>query len=114
MTAWYWARFEVVNALASSVASTANPFADPRLRIAVMPAEIESCRKPAVLENTRTRVSVAADARCGNMTSPPAPTPRARNTVRRVTCWGMTDSCQPEIVNTREQPFDRDGRRHEW
>jgi hypothetical protein len=85
-TAWYRARFCVVNALASSVASTVNPFWAPRLRIAVIPAGIESCRNPAVLENTSTLVRGAADAVCGNTASPAATEPSApmpRNTVRR-------------------------------
>jgi hypothetical protein len=43
-----------VNALAFSVAETEKPFALPRPRIAAMPAGIESCRNPAVLEKTST------------------------------------------------------------
>ena len=53
-TASYWARLAVVKAAASSVAVTVKLFAAPRSRIAWMPAGIESCRKPAVLEKTST------------------------------------------------------------
>ena len=51
-----------VNAVESSVASTAKPLAAPICWIAAMPAGIESCRKPAVSENTSTLSSGAADA----------------------------------------------------
>ena len=62
MTASYWARFASVNAVASSVASTAKPLAAPISWTAVMPAWIESWREAAVLENTSTFSSGAADA----------------------------------------------------
>ncbi|GAA1174118.1 hypothetical protein GCM10009578_014980 [Streptomyces rhizosphaericus] len=37
------------------MASTANPAWVPSCRMAAMPSGMESCRKPAVLENTSTR-----------------------------------------------------------
>jgi hypothetical protein len=43
-----------VNAPASSVAATEKPFERPRLLIAAIPAGIESCLNPAVLEKTST------------------------------------------------------------
>src|SRR4029079_7428004 len=61
-TAWYWARFEVVNWLASSVAVTENSLAAPSCWMAEMSAGMASWRKPAVLEKTSTLVSGAADA----------------------------------------------------
>ena len=54
ITASYWARFASLNCVLSSVASTAKPLAAPSSWIAVMPAGIESCRKPAVSEKTST------------------------------------------------------------
>src|SRR5688500_15888133 len=57
MTARYLPRFFEVNALASSVASTANPFSCPSFRIAAMPGPMEVWRKPSVLEKTSTRES---------------------------------------------------------
>src|SRR5688500_4525753 len=57
MTARYRPRFFEVNAPASSVASTANPFSCPSFRIAAMPGPMELWRKPAVLEKTSTRDS---------------------------------------------------------
>ena len=49
-----------MNAAASSVASTAKPFAAPSCWIAAMPAGIESCRKPAVLrEHEHAKVGAA-------------------------------------------------------
>ena len=59
-TASYWARLAVVNAVASSVAVTVKLLAAPRSRIAWMPTAIESCRKPAVLQKTRTSYGVSA------------------------------------------------------
>ncbi len=53
-TASYWARFALVNCVESSVASTLKSFWAPSCSMAAMPAGIESCRKPAVLEKTRT------------------------------------------------------------
>ena len=53
-TASYWARLAAVKAAASSVAVTVKPLAVPSCRMAAMPAGMESCRKPAVLENTST------------------------------------------------------------
>ena len=43
-----------MNCAPSSVASTVNPLAAPISVMAVIPAGIESCRKPAVLEKTST------------------------------------------------------------
>ncbi len=54
ITAWYLARLASVNAAPSSVASTVNPLSAPSCWIAAMPAGMESCRNPAVLEKTRT------------------------------------------------------------
>ncbi len=53
-TAAYFASPVAVNAAASSVAVTVKPLAEPRSRIAWTPAGMESCRKPAVFEKTRT------------------------------------------------------------
>ena len=44
-----------MNTVASSVASTWKPRSSPSERIAAMPAGIESCRNPVVLENTSAR-----------------------------------------------------------
>ena len=51
-----------MKAPASSVASTVKSLAAPSCWIAAMPAGIESCRKPAVLEKTRARNGSAAAA----------------------------------------------------
>ena len=61
-TAWYWARLAVVKVAASSVAVTVKPFAAPSCWMAAMPFGMEECRKPAVLEKTRTLPSGAASA----------------------------------------------------
>jgi hypothetical protein len=53
-TASYCARLAVVNAAPSSVAVTAKSFAAPSSWIAWIPAGMESCRNPAVLEKTST------------------------------------------------------------
>lgn len=53
-TALYPASEEAVNTEASSVAVTPKPLAVPSSRIAWIPAGIESCRNPAVFENTST------------------------------------------------------------
>ncbi len=53
-TTAYCARFSSVKVAASSVAVTENPFSVPSCWMAAMPAGIESWRKPAVLEKTRT------------------------------------------------------------
>jgi hypothetical protein len=53
-TVSYCARAEVVNWDESSVAVTVKLLAAPSSRINAMPCGIASCRKPAVLENTRT------------------------------------------------------------
>ncbi len=58
MTTSYWARLASVKTVLSSDASTAKPLAVPSAWIAAMPAGIESCRKAAVLEKTRTLSSV--------------------------------------------------------
>ena len=54
MTAWYCARLASVNAALSSVVSTAKLFSRPSFWTAAIPSGIESCRKPLVLEKTRT------------------------------------------------------------
>ncbi|GGK89150.1 hypothetical protein GCM10007964_34810 [Sphaerisporangium melleum] len=54
ITALYWARLAAVKAVASSVAVTPKSPVTPRSRMAWTPAGMESCRKPAVLENTST------------------------------------------------------------
>ena len=53
-TASYRARLAVVKRSASSVAVTVKLLAAPRSRMAWMPAGMESCRNPAVLEKTST------------------------------------------------------------
>src|SRR3954470_7454422 len=73
-TAWYRARLAEVKAPASSVASTAKPFAAPRSRMARIAAGMESCRKPTVLEKTRT----AKDAAWGTGTELTTATMTAR------------------------------------
>ncbi|GAA3415769.1 hypothetical protein GCM10018952_41510 [Streptosporangium vulgare] len=54
MTAWYLARLASVNWALSSVVSTAKLFSWPSFWTAAIPSGIESCRKPLVLEKTRT------------------------------------------------------------
>ncbi len=66
-TASYCARLAVVNAFASSVAVTVKLLAAPRSRISWMPCGIESCRKPAVLENTSTSYGASAALAGGPM-----------------------------------------------
>ncbi len=61
-TAWYWARFAVVNWAASSVAVTEKPFCGAELLDRGDAVRDGECRKPAVFENTRTLVRGAADA----------------------------------------------------
>ena len=51
-----------MNAVASSVASTVKSLAVPSSWIAAMPCGMESWRKPAVLEKTRTFESGSAAA----------------------------------------------------
>ncbi len=53
-TASYLARLAVVNCPASSVAVTVMPAGVPSSFRAAMPSGMESWRKPAVLEKTRT------------------------------------------------------------
>src|ERR1700704_619193 len=60
ITVWYWARLVSVKRVSSSVASTVKLLAAPRVRMAWMPAGIESCRKPVVLEKTSTLNGAAA------------------------------------------------------
>ncbi|MNY33317.1 hypothetical protein D3C86_1675910 [compost metagenome] len=57
MTVLYFCRFLLVKTAAFSVVSTAKPVSFPSFMMAVFPAGIEECRKPAVFENTSTRFS---------------------------------------------------------
>src|SRR5205823_2780800 len=54
------ARLVALNWVASSVAVTVKLLAAPSSRIVWMPTAIESCRKPAVLENTSTSYGASA------------------------------------------------------
>jgi hypothetical protein len=60
ITALYFARLASLNAAPSSELSTVNPLATPSCWMAAMPVGMESCRKPAVLEKTRTEKGSAA------------------------------------------------------
>ncbi len=60
ITALYFARLASLNAAPSSEVSTVNPLAAPSCWMAAMPVGMESCRKPAVLEKTRTEKGSAA------------------------------------------------------
>src|SRR5688572_20886175 len=57
------ARFASLNAAASSVATTEKLLAVPSAWTAAIPSSIESCRKPAVLLNTRTSYGASASRR---------------------------------------------------
>ena len=64
----------MLNCVESSVASTSKSLAAPSAWIAAMPSSIESCRKPAVSENTSTFSSGSAPG-SSTVTVPVMPDP---------------------------------------